>query len=130
VSQVASLVSVALLFGLLLPPVQGAQLAAHREQAQETLRALGQGALAYAAAHGGQPPAELADLRGFVAPGLEDLLGDGAEGGYLYGLAPDPRSPAGGGAIVTAAPAVAGITGDVVCRIDAALALACAPALR
>lgn len=127
-SQLASFASVALLFGLLLPPIQGAQLASHREQAQETLRALAQGALEYAAARGGQPPAELADLRGFVAPRLEDLLGDGAEGGYLYGLAPDPGAPAGG-VVVTAAPAVAGLTGDVVCRIDAVLALICAPAL-
>ena len=126
-SQLASITSLALLLGLVMPQLQGAQLAAHRAQAQETLEELGRGSLAFAAAHGGQPPAALGDLRGFVAPRLADLLEDGAAGGYLYAIGPDPADAGAQGALVTAAPAVAGVTGDAVCRIDAGLAISCDP---
>ena len=127
-THLASIASLAVLLGIAVPAIQSAQLASHHAQVAENLRALGQGALDFAAASGGAPPAGLADLRGFVAPRLADLLEDGAEGGYLYAIGADPADPSGRRPVVTAAPAVAGISGDLVCRIDAALALSCDPA--
>jgi hypothetical protein len=114
--------------GLALAPTFAAFEDAGRARVRDNLASLGRAALDFAAAHGGAPPAQLSDLADFVPPALADLVADGADAGIFYSLEADPGDPSGRRVIVTSAPAVAGITGDLVCSIDADLVIGCEPA--